>query len=155
MAEAGYPEGLHFPELTLTLFDHDYQERMIQYVVEDLNRVLGITVKCRRLTWSEYLLRLESKDYELLYETWHADVPDPGAFLIPLSTEHPFNTPGYSNPEFDQLMLWSLDEMQDRQRTEYYLKAEKLLIEDMAVIPLLYDSHFVMIDEGCHRGSFK
>jgi len=56
-----------------------------------------------------------------------------------LSTEHPFNTPGYSNPEFDQLMLLSLDEMQNQQRTDLYLKAEKLLIEEMAVIPLLYE----------------
>ncbi|MDT9721098.1 peptide ABC transporter substrate-binding protein [Paenibacillus sp. ClWae2A] len=148
MAEAGYPGGQHFPELTLTLFDHDYQERMILYLIEDFKRVLGIKVKCRRLPWSEYLLRLESRDYELLYETWHADVPDPGAFLIPLSTDHPFNTPGYANSEFDHLMLLSLDEVEVQQRTKHYLKAEWLLLDDMAVIPLLYDSHFVMIDEG-------
>lgn len=148
LAEAGYLDGRGFPELTLTIFDHDYQEVMVNYLIRDLKRVLGITVACKRLKWGDYVRHLEWRNYELLYETWHADVPDPGAFLTPLATDHPFNTPGYSNAEFDELMLRTLEEQDLNTRTKHYLRAEQILIEEMATIPLCYDSHFVMIDEG-------
>ncbi|MBL0388415.1 peptide ABC transporter substrate-binding protein [Tumebacillus sp. ITR2] len=148
LQEAGYENGIGFPEMTLTILGHEYMELMAQSFIQDWKRVLGITVRYERLPWGEYLQRLDTGDYDLLYETWHTDIADAGTFLLPLSTDHPFNTSGSSDPRFDELMERSLEEMQEERRTELYLEAERIALEEMATIPLFFEAHFCMVDSG-------
>lgn len=153
LREAGFDGGAGFPEITMTIHDHDYMEMLANSLIRDWRRNLGIRVKCLRLSWEEYLQRFEEESYDLLYETWHTEISDPGSFLIPLTTDHPFNSAGYSNHRFDSLLQKSMEILEESFRTQRYLEAEKILLEDMATIPLLFESHFCMVDsnvQGAH-----
>ncbi|KEO82589.1 peptide ABC transporter substrate-binding protein [Tumebacillus flagellatus] len=148
LREAGFPEGAGVPELTLTYFDHEYMERLVNSYIEDWARVLGISVRGVRLSWGEYLQRLDAGEYDLLYETWHTDIADPGSFLIPLSTDHPFNTANFSQADYDDLLEQSLQEEDEGKRMELCVQAERIALQEMATIPLMYESHFCMVDSG-------
>lgn len=148
LQEAGFPGGAGFPTLTLTIHDHDYLALLAQHLIQNWKRVLGIDVRCIRLPWGDYLQHVDDDHYDLLYETWHTDIEDPCSFLLPFVTEHPSNRAYYSNTRFDEIMEQSFQESDDRKRAQQYLEAEKILMADMPMIPLFYDSHFCMIDTG-------
>jgi ABC-type oligopeptide transport system substrate-binding subunit len=77
---------------------------------------------------------------------WAADYPDPEDFLTLLyASDSPFNTQGSSLPAADALMRQA-DTLPDlSQRIPLYNQAEQLLIDNVAVCPLLqYVNHYAL-----------
>lgn len=148
LAEAGYENGSGFPVLTITVFDYEYQTDMASSFAADLKDTLGIEVSVEPVSWAEYLRRMENQDFDLLYETWHADLPEAGSFLTSLTSDHTLNTPGYSNKEYDALLAAAEAETDLAKRAALYQKAEELAVREMPVIPLFYRYHLSMVSPG-------
>ncbi|MBQ3586741.1 MAG: peptide ABC transporter substrate-binding protein, partial [Synergistaceae bacterium] len=75
---------------------------------------------------------------------WAMDFPDAAGFFECFTTGDPSNDGRYSNPEFDALMKAARVELDHTKRIDYLHEAEKILIEDMPLIPMYFVSDIKM-----------
>lgn len=77
-----------------------------------------------------------TQNYELILTGWDGDYQDAMTYLNLFITDSPGNHTGYTNEEYDELVLKSKSSLADQpmERWDALLKAEKLLIEDSAVV---------------------
>lgn len=139
MAQAGYPNGAGFPEITIHSINRPIDSTTIAEAVRMINETLNINIKVDA-----------SKSLMQLYETyrsdnnpmvawrynWIADYADPENFLQLFYGD---NISHYNNPTFNALFEQASNEPNEILRNELYLKADQALIDDAAFIPLLYN----------------
>jgi oligopeptide transport system substrate-binding protein len=93
-------------------------------------------------------LELESNgEFQLSYQGWGADYNDPMTFLDLWESESPFNTGGYSNERYDELIDGAQAETGTARRMQLMLEAERLLIEDDAgLAPMIFEGEVRLIE---------
>lgn len=97
---------------------------------------LGFSVTLTAQDPQTFTLSRNSLQYsDVLCSVWDADVQDQQLYLQPYLSSNMQYGCGYSNPEFDQLMLDAIQGEQ-AQRQSALTDAEKLLLSDAYVMPL-------------------
>lgn len=97
---------------------------------------LGFSVTLTAQNPQTFTLSRNSLQYsDVLCSVWDADVQDQQLYLQPYLSSNMQSGCGYSNPEFDQLMLDAIQGEQ-AQRQSALTDAEKLLLSDAYVMPL-------------------
>lgn len=97
---------------------------------------LGFSVTLTAQDLQTFTLSRNSLQYsDVLCSVWDADVQDQQLYLQPYLSSNMQSGCGYSNPEFDQLMLDAIQGEQ-AQRQSALTDAEKLLLSDAYVMPL-------------------
>ena len=97
---------------------------------------LGFSVTLTAQDPQAFTLSRNSLQYsDVLCSVWDADVQDQQLYLQPYLSSNMQSGCGYSNPEFDQLMLDAIQGEQ-AQRQSALSDAEKLLLSDAYVMPL-------------------
>lgn len=83
-----------------------------------------------------------NQNYELILTGWGGDYQDPLTYLNLFITDSPGNHTGYSNEEYDKLVLGSKSDLAGKpmERWQALLKAERMLIKDSAVLIPLYQT---------------
>ena len=77
---------------------------------------------------------------------WVADYPDPQNFLdVLFHTGTDENTGEYSNPEVDTLLEAARGEMDAAARLKLYQKAEQMLVDDAACVPLFFSVNYTLV----------
>ena len=154
LKEAGYPNALGFPEMTLQLNSAGASGRnkiVAETIKNQLKENLGVDVKLEILPWGQHLENLESGKALFWRAGWVADYPDPESFLnlfygehVPDSLSDPayFNNFRYVNPEFDEVFEKALREVDEKQRMIYYQEADKIATQDAAVLPIYYEENY-------------
>jgi oligopeptide transport system substrate-binding protein len=86
-------------------------------------------------------LELEANgEFQLSWQGWIADYNDPMTFLDLWETESPFNTGGYSNPEYDDLINQAQEETDFARRMQLMMDAEEVLVaDDAATAPMYFE----------------
>jgi len=149
LAEAGYPNGNGFPELTLQLNAGGGRNlKLAEAVQEMLQKNLNIKVNLLQVEWSMHLESVETSKAPFYRLGWVADYPDAENFLnqfygklVPQQLEersYP-NSARYQNPKFDELYEKSLLIANDAQRNALYLQAEQLALDDAPLLLTIYD----------------
>ncbi|GFE51004.1 peptide ABC transporter substrate-binding protein [Roseobacter cerasinus] len=140
MEEAGY--GPDNPiELDL-IYNTSENHKQIATVVSQMWRPLGVTTKLSNYEWQSYLEIRGNQNFDIARSAWCGDYNEASTFLDLLTTRNANNDGKYSNEKVDQLMLDSVT-MSDPQPT--YAEVEKILAEDMAVLPIYhYTQNFVL-----------
>jgi len=148
LASAGYPGGKGFPTLTFC-FRQDYPQVIdtATIVAGQLKKNLGIEVQLKPMEWATYLNDNENKTQALFHMRWGADYLDPQNFLSLLlhtskkvngTDDHPDNTTGYSNPDYDKLCDTADVEHDKAKRMALYHQAEQIAVDEAPWIPLYY-----------------
>lgn len=97
---------------------------------------LGFSITLTAQDPQTFTLSRNSLQYsDVLCSVWDADVQDQQLYLQPYLSSNMQSGCGYSNPEFDQLMLDAIQGEQ-AQRQSALTDAEKLLLSDAYVMPL-------------------
>ncbi len=149
LAEAGYPNGNGFPEITLQLNAGGGRNlKLAEAVQEMLQKNLNIKVNLLQVEWSMHLESIETSKAAFYRLGWVADYPDAENFLnqyygklVPQKLEersYP-NSARYQNPKFDELYEKSLLIANDAQRNALYLQAEQLALDDAPLLLTVYD----------------
>lgn len=140
LAEAGYPDGQGFPSITI-LYNPEKGHGTVMQAVQDMWKTnLGIDVQLQSQEWKVFISTRNEKNYEIARDGWGADYVDPMTFLDMLQSTSGQNNSGYSNPEYDKLIDEVKVEQDAAKRFELFRQAEDILMEDMPVIPLYYDT---------------
>ncbi|SFC55085.1 peptide ABC transporter substrate-binding protein [Clostridium uliginosum] len=140
LAEAGYPNGEGFPTLVV-LYNPDSSNGDLAQALQDMWKTnLGITVELQSQEWKVFQTTRTAKQYQIGRHSWSADYIDPMTFLDMWESTSGMNDAGYNNPKYDKLVEAAKIEQDATKRFELMHQAEDVLMEDMPIIPLNYNS---------------
>ena len=137
LAEAGYPEGQGFPAFEI-LYNTQENHRTIAVAIQQMWReTLGISATPVNKEWKVYLDSQDNMNYEVSRRGWIGDYVDPNTFLDMMITDGGNNKTGFSNPEYDNLVLREApNTLNQEERFKLYYQAETLLMNEMPIIPI-------------------
>jgi oligopeptide transport system substrate-binding protein len=127
-----------------------------QRIVEDK---LGFSLKLEQVEWRDYssflselvATRKWSSEPHIFHLGWVADYPDAHSFMNVFSSASESNYAGWSNKRYDELVEQAVATHDENLRAQYYHEAQKILLEEEAVImPLFFTSHQALV-----RSRFK
>jgi oligopeptide transport system substrate-binding protein len=138
LAEAGYPNGVGFPTMTI-MYNTNQGHQNIAAAVQDMWRTnLGIQVDLRNQEWKVFQKTRNDKQYLIARHGWSGDYIDPMTFLDLFVTNGGNNDAAYSSPKFDEKISGAKKEIDPAKRMALLHEAEDILMEDMAIIPVYY-----------------
>jgi oligopeptide transport system substrate-binding protein len=140
LAEAGYPAGANFPEVTL-LYNTAENHRVIAEAVQQMWRKnLGIEVQIENQEWKVYIDNMHLHNFDFCRAGYIVAPDDPTRFLEGFRTGHGFNISGWSDADYDQLLAASLAETQVEKRFQLFAEMEAKLMAEMPVMPIYHNT---------------
>ncbi len=112
----------------------------LEVVIEMWRQVLGVEVEIQQVEWATYLEDLNDAKFQAYAGLgWQADYPDPQDFLdILFHTDSALNHGAYSNLELDAILERARTQQDPQVRIAEYRRAEEIIVEDGAWVPLWY-----------------
>ena len=136
LAEAGYSSDKPFPKLEI-LFNTNEGHRKVALAIQQMwQNELGIEVELVNQDWKVYLSREMVGDFQISRAGWIGDYEDPNTFLDLMRPNRGNNKTGWENMDFDALVEEANTINDQEKRYELLNKAEKILIDNMPIIPL-------------------
>lgn len=128
-------------ELEILTFNGEDAGKMIAKLNEDLSTTLdGLSVTANQQTLEQKSELTDSGKFYLDLAGWLPDYVDPLAFLDLFSKGSAHNAGSYYNEDFEALLKKAKTEIDPAVRIKDLQEAEKILLEDGALIPLYRDS---------------
>jgi len=150
LAEAGFPDGNGFPEISYLFNTSDGAQFFAQAIQEMWRKNLGIRVSLKNQEYKVYRVSMERGDYDLARSAWSADFADPTTFLDLFSGVSNMNWTGWRDARYDQLLEEASRERSPKIRAEKLRSAEKILADAVPVIPTVYNRNkFLIRPEVC------
>lgn len=135
LAEAGYPGGRGFPAVELMATEDPASHAASEYLQAQWKENLGINAAWEATEFDAYVRRIEKDPPQIFMWGWVADYPDPDNFLRECDIPHKTR---WRNEEYDRLVEEARRIMNQEQRMELYRQADRILIEEAAIMPLAY-----------------
>ena len=136
LAEAGYSSDNPFPKLEI-LFNTNEGHRKVALAIQQMwQNELGIEVELVNQDWKVYLSREMVGDFQISRAGWIGDYEDPNTFLDLMRPNRGNNKTGWENMDFDALVEEANTINDQEKRYELLNEAEKILIDNMPIIPL-------------------
>lgn len=136
LSEAGFPGGKDFPELEIITVES--QKTIMEAVQSQWNKNLGINVKISTMEGAAMYDRRAQKDYMMSADAWIGDYNDPMTFMDLWAEGSGNNDTGWANKQYDGLVDTAKGSMDAKVRMKAMHDAEKLLMDEMPVIPVYY-----------------
>ncbi|MCM3617787.1 peptide ABC transporter substrate-binding protein [Sutcliffiella horikoshii] len=144
MEEEGYET---LPEVTLTYNTSDEHKRIAETLQQMFKDNLGVDVKLANMEWNVFLDAQRNLEFQFSRSSFLADYADPINFLENFQTGHSMNRTGWTNAKYDELIQNALNEADEAKRFEHMYEAEKVLFEEMPIIPLYFYNHVYLQNE--------
>jgi oligopeptide transport system substrate-binding protein len=141
LAEAGFADPKTLPQIEYLYNTREDNKLIAEQLQSMWNRAFGIDVRLSNKEWGVVSAALVSGDFMCARATWFGDYVDALAFLEIFETGNSKNAPKFSNPEFDALVESARRETDPLKREDMLIAAERLLIQDEAVVAPIY--HYV------------
>lgn len=154
LAEAGYPDGKGFPELTMVVNDVPDRKATAEFLKEQWKKILNIDIKIEVVDSKTRSSRFTSEDYELFPGGWTQDYPDPENWVAGLfNSDGANNHYGVADKQLDDLFKKAYFNTNDEDRRKQYQEINKLLSADpMLVGPVLYQESFNYLIKPALKG---
>ena len=111
-----------------------------EYFQQVFHNVLGVNVNVDQNEWGTFQSKTNSGDYQMAYMTWEIDYNDPVSMLEIMKSNAGSIPTFWTNEEFDEIMNQAAKEMDDQKRAELCAQAEKLLLEEIPVCPIVNET---------------
>jgi ABC-type transport system substrate-binding protein len=113
-------------------------ELWTEAAARQIQDTLGFDYELKSTEWAQYLELLDKQEFTGPFRLgWSLDYPSPENYLRPLiGTNGDSNYTGYSNEEFDQLMVQGDQAATTEESFEFYHQAGDIALEDMPIIPM-------------------
>lgn len=118
----------------------------LEAIIQEWRENLGVEVTVRQLEPERFLYHLKDEKDEMFYLGWVADYPHPQNFLDVLfraGADHNYGE--YSSPQVDALLDRAGTQPDNAASLELYRRAEELLVEDAACLPLWFDTNYELV----------
>lgn len=138
LKEAGYENGVGFPTLEYSINTNTGHEAVATALKQMWKENLGIDVKVSVMEWDVFVTYRKTTDCQITRQGWIGDYTDPATFFDLFKTTAGTNDGGYSNPKYDELVDAARTEKDMAVRAQKYHEAEKILMDDMGMIPIVF-----------------
>jgi len=141
LAEAGYPDGRDFP--TIQCLAPTPVDAIKEYLLAQWRDNLGVEVEWESIKWSEFIERFYGEEtHDMGWYGGIADYPDPNCFLCKNLTVW---MEKWQNVRFDNLIERARVVTAQEKRMKLYKQADKILVEEAAVMPLNYGRWHIFV----------
>jgi len=136
--EAGY--GPDKPLKVEILYNTHETHKKIAIAVQNMwKKVLGVEATITNQEWKVFLDTRSKKNFQVTRAAWIGDYVDPYTFeQMFLSDAGPQNDPGYASKDYDGLLAKAQKTVDQPARLKLLQEAEKLFLEDNAIIPIYH-----------------
>ncbi len=150
LAASKYGSAENLPPITLNEVGGGAEARVdTQAFLEQWRNVLGITVEIRQTDFATFLADSDAGRLQMFNAGWILDYPDPEDILdLKFHSRSSLNDVGYANPEVDALLDRGRVERDPAARIALYQQAERLIVEDVAWIPLYFSVSHVVVNKA-------
>ncbi|MEG2213575.1 MAG: peptide ABC transporter substrate-binding protein, partial [Clostridiales bacterium] len=139
LADAGYPGGEGFPEIIYGTSSNTDYENTAQAIASWWKENLGITCNIQVEDSSTFIAhRKEKGHFDVARYTIGGSYSDPLAMLAYYKSTDSNNDSYFNNAEYDQLLNDVRTVVDPKERFAIYHQLDRILMENMAVIPLYY-----------------
>jgi ABC-type oligopeptide transport system substrate-binding subunit/class 3 adenylate cyclase len=147
LAQAGYPGGRGFPEVTWLYSGGSRRELVVSSLRNTWRKELGLTLRPQYVEWKEFMDRGGRDPAHLSLWGWFADYPDPDNMLrVTFHSAEGFNAPRWHSARFDELVEEAAQITDQKRRMELYHEADRILVAgETAVMPLGYGRGRVLL----------
>lgn len=135
-------------EITLTLGFNSGSghEDIMEYVQEQVQTNLGITLNLEGQEWGTYLQTLDEDAPDLFRLGWCQDYPHPHNFLFDVfSCDSGNNHTGYCNEEYDALLEEGAVTPTLEEQLPLYEQAQEILVEDSPAVFIYWYGRFTLV----------
>ncbi|HIX49312.1 MAG TPA: peptide ABC transporter substrate-binding protein, partial [Candidatus Mediterraneibacter caccavium] len=137
LAEAGYPDGEGFPEITYSYPTLEMDSDTAQVIREQLKKNLNIDIELKAQELQANYSSRHAGDFDLCRMNWTADFADPYTYLSMLLSNSTYNCSGIHDEEYDAIVEASGSEQDPAARSVLLHQAEQRAVgEQFYIIPL-------------------
>lgn len=141
LADAGYPDGAGFPNISYTTNDSGYHKVVAEYLQQAWAE-LGINLTVNVVEWNSFTPMRRSGDFEVARNGWVGDYADPSNQLDILYSSNGNNDGNFNSAAFDAAMDASRATMDPAERSKALHEAEDALMNEAGCLPLAYYNDF-------------
>lgn len=125
-------------DVTLSVSDTDSSKQTAEFLQSSLQKLPNVKVNIKTVPYVQLMTQQDNGDYDLTMSGWQSVFADPINFLEVFESDSTFNTTGWKNKQFDQLLAHAEDRdgNQPNKRWAELVQAEKVLMNDQGTIPL-------------------
>ncbi len=147
LADAGFPDGVGLPTIDFLYTATD--ERACQAIARMWETNLGARVELRSKETKTFAEDKQRHRFMVTRGNWYADYNDPTTFLDCLISGNGNNDSGYSNGEYDRLMVSASSERDVFTRMRLLQQAEAIALQrDFPIVPILHYAEPIAIKPG-------
>ncbi|MGB3713719.1 MAG: ABC transporter substrate-binding protein, partial [Candidatus Promineifilaceae bacterium] len=142
MREAGYAQDKleepisTFPHVDLFSPEAESVAETSAYLVKSWRENLGLDLSVQSFEWANYMDAMLENRPHFYVSAWVADYPDPHSFLK--VAVRASATIGWQHDAYDRLLEKAEQVADQGERMRLYSQADRILIEEAAVMPLTY-----------------
>ncbi len=140
LAEAGYPEGLGLP--VLTILSNPNYFKLVTFLQKSVAEI-GIQMEVELLEGASLRERVQKGQALFWRASWIADYPDGENYLALFYSKNEVpngpNISHFSNPKFDKLYENSFLETNPEKRKQMYIEMENIVLNESPCVYLFYD----------------
>jgi oligopeptide transport system substrate-binding protein len=138
LEEMGITED-ELPRISLMYAVNDRNHKIAQAVQQQWQRTFGIIVHLEQLESKAFFAKRKSGEYLIANSSWIGDFSDPINFLeIFKSKDEASNHTGWESAEYAELLTLSDQATDAEERKRHLLKAEKVLMEELPIVPVFF-----------------
>ncbi|GIW11588.1 MAG: hypothetical protein KatS3mg061_2645 [Dehalococcoidia bacterium] len=149
LAQAGYPNGQGFPEFTYIYNASAANKAIAEYLQARWKEALGLNVKLDSMDFPSFIsFRRGNTTYDSYRCSWGSDYEDPYNWyntLFESRADKAQQTTNWKNEQFDRLVNQAASVTDPQRRQQMYEQADRIMAEEMAVIPLFYGAQRVLV----------
>jgi ABC-type oligopeptide transport system substrate-binding subunit/DNA-binding SARP family transcriptional activator len=142
LAQAGYPGGFGFPFVnSVTAPD---LIPVSEYLHTQWQENLGVEITWEKPEWATFLDRLDKEPPQMVLIGWLADYPDPDSVLR-AGVSYAWRFTRWRSEAFNRLVERARKVMNQEERMKLYQQADRILVEEAAIVPLLYQRQHLLV----------
>lgn len=144
LAKAGYPDGLGFPSVTISINPSSVTRQIAEAVQRMLKQALMIDVAIQQEDNQTFQERVQSRQFSIARNAWIGDYLDPISFLDIFAADSEGNSSGWSDDHFREMLFKANAESERTKRLEMLADAERYLLSQMPVLPVYFYTNKVL-----------
>lgn len=137
LAEAGYPEGVGFPDVELGMGGRDEEKMAIGQAVQQMwKQTLGVQIQLAPMEYRVWLDLLRSQSMDLSLSNWSMSINDPTNILALAVSGDPNNDAYWSNARYDAAFA-AIEQAEDEAaRRAAIIECERIINDEAPWAPL-------------------
>jgi oligopeptide transport system substrate-binding protein len=132
-------KATELPPILLSYTMSDRHHKLAQAIQQQWKKAFKLDVQLDNMEGKVFLEKRRSGNYQMANGSWIGDYSDPINFLeIFQNKADSVNNTGWENDRYRELLLQAKMESDETLRMEYMHDAERILMEEMPVLPIFY-----------------